>query len=270
MKIFNVVIAMALSVPLSYAGNINMTIIQNQVDEYCVHFALDKNGREHVVLWDRISGSRYKYTILENDGSGAALASFEAPSPEVLAHPESQHDVRGGFIFTQNLFNDDDNWEYIVLEGEGWGDSPYTSIVYNDNGELLGSFQGDVYCIVSCGSTIYAIYEETYESGNETLVSFKGNYSQTRSIALQPKNEARAIPNPVAKGSLLTIELGRQMEADGKMKIVNGAGQQVFETSVKAGESNIQIPFVVLPKGVYIYTIESNKQIIASDRIVVD
>lgn len=261
---------MALAV--SANANLTPTVIQTPVeDDYnrtLVRFALDKNGEEHVVLWQMLSDTQCSYSILANDGSGNSIASFVAPNPNALGDPETQHDVYGGFIFTQNLFNDDDNWEYIVEERDA---SYYcTSTVFNDKNECLGSYEGQIIQIVSCGSTIFATFYIS-RTNSDILVSFKGApQSRIDNVALRQACEVTAYPNPLPAGATLTIDLGTELEADGKVSIISTSGRQVYGARVRANESSLQIPSVRLPKGTYIYIVESRGQLIASDRIIID
>ena len=247
---------------LSFAENpLNPSILfELQDDDDFISYALNKDLQlQHLIM----EGQEDETTI-----SILSLNSFTIE--KTFTVPFDKYDIvelgidNGELWITQNMFNNDDKWEFIVWQNDGENQA-----VYNEDGECLGIIanyeienviiNGSVACFGGYGE---GDYEWAY-------LQFKGSEAGVRTLSLQTQS-AVAYPNPVKQNNKFTVDFMSPLSIDGKMKIYDTSGRTVYRKSVKAGESSVNVPSVRLKKGLYFYVIEKGGTILVSDKLIVD
>jgi hypothetical protein len=208
-------------------------------------------------------------------------------------------DVFGGdidIILTQNLFNDDDYFEYFESEEEAityydtvwYWDYDYDSLMYE-----VQVYQGyqttSIYVKSTNGSTVWS-----YSTGNGTacsfdaLIKFDGKYyftirtyddngdrvyrlywiSQTEGVAeVKTGFPMAAFPTMPTRDQQITVELGEGNNAR-EITVVNELGQVVKRVPVQEGQREVVIPARDLSTGLNVLSART-KQGKGSCKIIV-
>lgn len=182
------------------------------------------------------------------------------------------------FLFSQTLFNDDAEFEYVV-EKIRLIDSGYSSyeetygfkimqtngncladITFPD-GESFGSLEliqlkDKLYFAASYGSVCH-LYEVNREVSSNVL-----------KLVSESKVSA-GYPNPVKQGEVYTVARGKYSMKNAVVNVVRLDGSLVQSFSTGDNE-NVEIETSQMNGGVYVYTVIRGNKVIASGRLVVE
>lgn len=237
-------------------------LFEVQDDDDVVGYALNKDIQLQHMLVNR-QGNKTTVSIL-NLNSFTVQKSFTVPFDwdDVVALGVDD----GELWLTQNMFNNDDKWEFIVWQNDGENQA-----VYNEDGVCLGVIANYTleYVVRNGTAACFAGYVLDSDDSEFAFLQFNGNGAGVKSISLQQQGSV-AYPNPVKQNSKFTVEFSSPLNMDGKLKIYDTSGRKVYRKNVKAGDSSVSIPSVTLRKGLYFYVVEKGGNILLSDKLIVD
>ena len=159
------------------------------------------------------------------------------------------NDVDGNNSFfaptTQNLFNSDDNFEYIQIEN--WS----TIYIKSSNGSTLWSFIAEegnhCYCQALKLDNKYYLYVIEYNGEEENCHLYLISQGQglTR---VETELPLSVFPSIVNRSQQITVELDNGNNAK-EVTVVNGLGQMIKRMLVEEGQRQITIPAIELNSG---------------------
>lgn len=207
----------------------------------------------------------------------------------------SGYDIQDEPIITQNLFNNDKKWEYILgtFEYTEEASSPnyarkYYKItkaeILNEDGVLLatipaeaitneiGSGQPDARLYITKMGENYYLYNEimNYINGkyNGTFTFYKmAKGNGTVGVSFAKVAEFKGYPNPVRQSETFTIEVGEENVASGSfIEICDQSGRMVYRQAITSKE--VKVPTQRM-KGMYIYNIVSGGKSVDTGKVIV-
>ncbi|MCD8386917.1 MAG: hypothetical protein LUD17_08500 [Bacteroidales bacterium] len=199
----------------------------------------------------------YVYKILDQDlnevysGSITNLDSFFIRDCDGNVYDQEY------IYFTQALFNDDEYFEYVVTDDNGFQ-------IRSTNGSKLASVNGEsLRCIWRMQGNVYALTETSSYSSNFYRYVSGDSGSQlvkVREVACDTSSD-----RIVERGASLDIALEGRMEVSLAVYALNGT--LVRQLSVT--DDTVSLPTADLPCGTYLYSIKSASGPIASGRLIV-
>lgn len=157
--------------------------------------------------------------------------------------------------FTQNLFNTDDAFEYIEIEGPAY--SPLTINIKSSNGNTLWSFNPeegflyDNHWVFKLDNKYYLLISEYREIGYEEYEFRYHLYFISQGQGLtEVKTELpiSVFPSIAHRNQQITVELGEGNNAT-EVTVVNSLGQVIKRMPVEEGQRQITIPAQELNSG---------------------
>ena len=158
-----------------------------------------------------------------------------------------------GLVFTQNLFNTDDDFEYIEMERfrEGF----YTALhVKSSNGSTLWSFNPEegYYCTSSLVFKLENKYYLLMYELRDDYSDFRCHLyfiSQAQGLTeVKTELPISVFPSIARRNQQITVELGEGNNAK-EITVVNGLGQVIKRMPVEEGLQQITIPAQELNNG---------------------
>jgi len=164
---------------------------------------------------------------------------------------QAGYEIKSAYLFTDHLFNSDDNIEFI-LTTYSLSSNIYNVSVYDHTGNVIYDF-GEAWepHIINAGNGNYKILIETLQSMNSYKVySLPG----TLSVEQQELYNRELISYPVPANNKITINSPLHRNSTDIIYIYNDVGQIVLQKKV-TGPDNIIIGISTLSSGMYIYRI---------------
>ncbi len=177
---------------------------------------------------------------------------------------EQDGDKEYEFIFTQYLFNDDDEFEYLVAT-EDW----HKVEIVNESGDKLGEFDfgsrgldNDEVDLLSLNSeSRYLLFDIGVERWIYSINQATGAVHEVAENVM-----GLSVRPTVTNGSApVEILLGNPAATMVSVNVVAANGSQAMSETIKAGESGVSLNVGNLAKGVYVVNVagyESSKFII--------
>ena len=189
--------------------------------------------------------------------------------------------VYGDDIYiTQNLFNNDDKWEYLVADYSGPSqisyDTPQVTVnedgtvtlkrngnvfpegrgyaVYNEDGEKLGNIPG---------GRIYVINGKPYVYSNSSLYSFDKEGGDIDLIETVRVKGARRLD---AMKGIVTVDINAE-QAGGEVVVSTPDGKVMANKKVGIGQT--QINSQPLPAGIYVVSLLKGGRVVESEKYLV-
>ena len=166
-------------------------------------------------------------------------------------------DRYGGFLFTQNLFNDDEYFEYMTYGAEE--EYPFTCItIKSSNGNIIQTIRADEGFVLSDASECFMIrvdnqlyllfneYNEDIAASQKTLV-YQINQSEGLT-KVDVQLPISVFPTMPTREQQITVELGEGNNAR-VITVVNELGQVVKRVPVEEGQREVTIPARELNSG---------------------
>ena len=232
----------------TYVGDINGMV------EMYIPGAFTTNGQSYVCYSTYNSGSdSYNFSIyqdftthivdINNVGEyvGSLYCDLDAPYQA------------SGLLFTQNLFNTDNSFEYI--EGDGvvidWVFYQTALHIKSSNGSTLWSFNAEegYRCygyIVKLNNKYYLLVGEYNENDEKYHLYF---ISQGQGLTeVKTELPISVFPSIANRNQQITVELGEGNNAK-EVTVVNGLGQVIKRMPVDEGQRQVTIPAQELNSG---------------------
>lgn len=209
------------------------------------------------------------------------------------------------FYITQNLFNADKAYEYVVpicqqsvestaetdLDGDGEVDQIVTRYGYvspgfkimQDNGNVVATVMFDEGYSLYRGGRLYLIHFENKNyivAGVEKTGSDGKTESASIFYAITPGDAAsikavrtertglKATPELARKNEMVVVDFST-IENAKLLSVVNGNGQTVMQTPVANGQTSYRLNTSNLPAGLYVVKVDNGKRMTESCKIVV-
>lgn len=212
----------------------------------------------------------------------------------------------GRFLITQNLFNADKAYEYVVpicqqsvkrtdetdLDGDGevdqivtWYGCTYPGFkIMQDNGNVIATIMLDEgYSLDTYDSDLIFVH---FENKNYLVAGVEKSGSDGKTerasifYAITPGDAAsikavrtertgvKATPEFARKSEMVVVDF-RGIENAKLLSVVNGNGQTVMQTPVANGQTSYRLNTSNLPAGLYVVKVDNGKRMTESCKIVV-
>lgn len=238
----------------TYVGDLEGSLITTIPSEFTT------NGHPFVVFRNQLE--QFNLNIYQSDFTTQVTGINTNRNFYIISY--NNYDVsQSGFslCFTQNLFNSDEHFEYIEVEGEYVEYGDFTSIhIKSTNGNTLWSFYAeDGYNISEYGFNVfklenqyYLIFEE-YKAADEYYEWEDRIHlyliSQTDGLTkVDAELPISVFPTMPTREQQITVELGEGNNAK-EITVVNSLGQVVKRVPVQEGQRQITIPVQGLNSG---------------------
>lgn len=232
------------------------------------------------------------------------VRSFARPLTLIYNDMISAYD-EGLFLITQNLFNADKAYEYVVpicqqsvertvetdIDGDGevdqittWYGCDYTGFkIMQDNGNVVATIMFDEGYRFNEGRALDLVH---FENKNYIVANVKktGSDGETEyaSIfyAITPGDAAsikavrtertglKATPELARKNEMVVVDFST-IENAKLLSVVNGNGQTVMQVPVANGQTSYRLNTSNLPAGLYVVKVDNGKRMTESCKIVV-
>lgn len=210
------------------------------------------------------------------------------------------------FYITQNLFNADKAYEYVVpicqqsvertvetdLDGDGevdqivtWYACTYPGFkIMQDNGNVVATIMLDEGYLLNTYATalnfvhfenknyiVANVYKDGSDGETECASIFyaitPGDASSIKAVRTE-RTGVKATPELARKNEMVVVDF-RGIENAKLLSVVNGNGQTVMQTPVANGQTSYRLNTSNLPAGLYVVKVDNGKRMTESCKIVV-
>lgn len=212
----------------------------------------------------------------------------------------------GHFLITQNLFNADKAYEYVVpicqqsvvrteetdLDGDGeadqittWYGCDYPGFkIMQDNGNVVATIMLDEgYSLITYDSDFTFVHFENknyivanvQKAGNDGKTEYAsvfyaitpGDAASIKAVRTE-RTGLKATPELARKNEMVVVDFST-IENAKLLSVVNGNGQTVMQTPVANGQTSYRLNTSNLPAGLYVVKVDNGKRMTESCKIVV-
>ncbi len=227
---------------------------------YSIPGDFTSNGHSNIVTKTYNNGN-YTYRIYDNDFV-TNIFTFDNTNlycgyVDFSSAATNRTDGCGALLFTQNLFNSDDHYEYVDQFETGWNIKSTNGSVIQTINTSDGYRAGDI-CIMHLDGMYYlGLYEwqGDVENGEMLIYRIETNQGLTKVETPLPLS---VFPTMPTREEQITVELGEGTNAT-EITVVNGLGQVVKRVPVEEGQRTITIPANELGSGLNVVNARSNQ-----------
>lgn len=172
-------------------------------------------------------------------------------------------DIESEFMFSQTLFNNDAEYEYllpVIPSGQTCYEESVHVTAFNimSGSEVVGTIQppagsnfaGTYVIMYKLGNQLYLLFEIRDENSEyEYSIAWYRINRQTSTVTLVEEMPVSVHPTLVRRGGDVTVELGEGASAH-EISVVNGLGQTVKRIPVAEGQREVHINTGDLGSGV--------------------
>ena len=180
--------------------------------------------------------------------------NFYYENYSLLQYTDLDNLISERFQFTQNLFNDDEYFEYITYGAEEA--YPYTCFsIKSSNGSILQTIHTDegyelseytIYDIIKFGNHYYLMFNECDNEGCKCIIYQIDQYQGLTKV--ETELPISVFPSIANRDQQITVELGEGNNAK-EVTVVNGLGQVIKRVPVQEGQRQVTIPTQELNSG---------------------
>ncbi len=245
-------------------------------------FALIDNGIYEYYAWS----SFYEIAYNESDASWTRISGDI--EPHYTSGPSGLRMIYEGVEYehrprlTQNIFNNDDKWEYIRIDQSGKIVTDYDSpsiksnedgtitltrtvsyhpedlgyAVYNEDGQKLGNIPDYKVDIINGKPYVFVMY-------NSILYSFDEDSETIDLVEMVQSNSTRRIGENCG---IVTVDINAE-QAGGEVIVSTTDGKVMASRRVSMGKT--QVNDKPLPPGVYVVSLLKNNRVVESEKYIV-
>lgn len=255
-------------------------------------FVSDGKSELYSAEWDRLEHLDCKFTIY--DGKFTELSSFSSPIyPSVaqfqpmpvnlfLFTPENQ-DSMSTTILTQTLFNNDNEFEWVVDKYVVLKEPAEENVVscgfkvMSQNGSTIAEVDYPNY-ILYANYAVYVTSDGIYLlvqgiSSEDDNVGYNFIYNiDPNSSSIQAVGAPRKVsvsPTAPRRGTPVNVSLGEPVGNNCKLSVVSASGRTAIVQNLKPGDSEAVIDTNRLGNGVYVVVVDNGKTKREATKIVV-
>lgn len=210
------------------------------------------NGHSNVLHVKEGSIKPYCFSIYENDFS-TKVFDYEVTIEELndimcyyinlssADNTDSYESKANWLLFTQSLFNTDDNYEFIEQFDEGWN-------IKSVDGTIIQTINLEDGCSVSHFPIVFnldeifylGLPEYSFSKDRQQMLIFRIDQSAGLT-KVDVELPITVFPSLADKNQQITVELGESNNAK-EITVVNGLGQVIKRIPVEEGQRQITIP----------------------------
>ncbi len=253
---------------------------------YSMGHALDKDGNLLLAHKSENSDNTVTFYIFNQDLSLAhsfttkqtfQLKIYNAHWGDMVEFVEDLSDGSGlvdaDVILSQTLFNDDDEWEFVITKttyNNSTQERTFEYTVYNESGTKfdLPKIEGSLGRYYSNGSTQYFGYVIETEDRDD-IEYYSAKNSNSVRVAEINESKISVSPNPVPSGQSFAVSFTEALTEACIINILDLNGTSVYSSDIQAGETSKTISGNTLNSGMYIYTVSCGDGIIQSGKIII-
>ena len=192
---------------------------------------------------------------------------------------------------TQNLFNDDEAYEYIVATAiDKWGYAEGFSIVQEDGtilytmslgkNETLNGTTGFSSTLSKCPIEVlhiedkyYLFLDVTYDNNGwytstSRIYSFERGKISTSIKKVRDIPQIKVSPTLPQKNETIKVNLG-DMKSAQKLYVVDTNGKVCFTQSIQPGQENVELSTSGMPAGMYIIRVSDGNKDVDNCRVII-
>ena len=156
------------------------------------------------------------------------------------------------FAITQTFFNNDADYEYVVING--YEEDEYSGIsIISENGTVIWSCSNGIPYFVRWNGVIFLVMEIPHQNDDDYYYTYTWYRvdSQTQSITQVEAPSINVRPTIADRNQVITVELDENSNAT-EIQVVNTLGQIVRRVPVHAGQTQVQLRASDLGSGMHI------------------
>jgi len=228
----------------------------------------------------KLSLSGYKYFLMDVTNNVCTLYNMDHSLWKTIALtvPSGMYLYDVKFV-SETLFNSDSKVElayiYYSYDATLQYYTYYTRII-NENGNELLSIPGCAYLEikepVGFGTKMLAYvydYSITLWTVNTQVFSLPGTLAGEDDAPISGKDDRHAFPNPAGSSVTIPFQLPEGTRS-GEILLMNQSGQLIRTYRIDCTFHDLQISLAGFPRGIYLYQVKTDREVVSSGRLIHD
>lgn len=264
--------------PIFFSSPLYITSFYTKSEKIMYYCTVESNDLRYNILNENLSVEEDFIIYNGNDRILKIAGPVESGNLYETSHP-----------FTQTLFNNDDNFEFLVLNiiesenSDGYTVKYYKSVSIVSSGkDGVGSnsrviatiplpFNGEPVSAYTfqIKEFTYLVFYTEYDNKKLGYACYKIIKDGSSTVELEEASKSLIFPNPVEKGQTLTMIMDKsKITSNSFLQITNLDGKTVNIQKINADSETVSIPSNI-SSGQYVYSVISNSKIIDTGKIIV-